>query len=628
MAFGKSKKEKKSPAENKAETSQNTGTPASSETKDKPLEKPVKKTNKKSSVIVFVAVIFSILIFAYAGITIFTVSRQLDKGLLSFFKEETTDRTQIVFNEIQEELNTVDKISRQSKASCEYILRNSNLTSSIADMMCKNAVEILGADKAFVCNSSGRQISNEAFGIIRNPAIVQDAINGQSTLKLEKIGPYLYGTAILPLIKDGKIAGALGIVEIITSENFINKIKIYSGCDVTVFDGETRQVTTLEDMEGTTITDPTPIRMAEQGESFCAVTTIGLIPTISTYFPITDSNGEFLTTIYLGRRLDVVHIVKKTIFTPLSIVVVISTILFLIIMGVIFTQKIIMPLNNVQKAIKNLTSGDADLTYRLPIKGSDEFARLSADTNKFLDLLTGIVLKIKYSANQVLSGSEQISQSSQAISAGASAQAASTEEMSSTMEEMASNLSQTAINAKETGELANITSTESAETAEVVHQSVVAVQEINEKIQEIQGIANQTNMLALNAAIEAARAGDAGKGFAVVASEVRKLAERTQETATIIVELSEQALAKSQSAGEKINGVLPEIEKTTSLIDDISVSCKEQDTGAEQITSAIVQLDSITQQNASASEELAAMAEELSANSKELVAAVQIFKTE
>ena len=375
-------------------------------------------------------------------------------------------------------------------------------------------------------------------------------------------------------------------------------------------------------MKGTDIDNTFPIDEAAAGKVTSFINSINGQTLISYYYPMTDRKGNYLTTLYVGKTLTVKKVLLKKLFTPLIICIIIIIAVLLVLMIAVLSWKVIVPLNRVQKAMKNLTSGDADLTYRLPVNGNDEFTSIAIYTNDFLDLLTGIVLKVKSSANQVLSGSEQISMSSQSISAGASQQAAST------VEQIASNIRQTAVNARETGEIAERTSAESSETALAVNEAVEAVKTIAEKIAVIESIANKTNMLALNAAIEAARAGDAGKGFAVVAGEVRKLAESTKEAAVEIVELSESTISRAETADSKINGVIPDIQQTTVLIDEISVACAEQDKGAQQVNTAIEQLDSVTQQNASASEELAAMAEELSANAKELVNAMKVFKTE
>jgi len=146
------------------------------------------------------------------------------------------------------------------------------------------------------------------------------------------------------------------------------------------------------------------------------------------------------------------------------------------------------------------------------------------------------------------------------------------------------------------------------------------------KISIIEEIARQTNMLALNAAIEAARAGEHGKGFAVVAAEVRKLAERSQKAAGEINQLSGSTVKVAEKAGEMLIRLVPNIEKTASLVQEISAASAEQQTGAEQINTALQQLQSVIQQNASGSEEMAATSEELSSQAEQMLSSVDRFR--
>ena len=134
-------------------------------------------------------------------------------------------------------------------------------------------------------------------------------------------------------------------------------------------------------------------------------------------------------------------------------------------------------------------------------------------------------------------------------------------------------------------------------------------------------------LLALNAAIEAARAGEHGKGFAVVAAEVRKLAERSQKAAGEINQLSGTTVKVSERAGEMLSKLVPDIQRTAELVQEIAAASKEQDVGAEQINKALMQLEKVIQQNASASEEMASTTEQLSSQSEQLVSALSFFRT-
>ena len=158
-----------------------------------------------------------------------------------------------------------------------------------------------------------------------------------------------------------------------------------------------------------------------------------------------------------------------------------------------------------------------------------------------------------------------------------------------------------------------------------VNETVTAMKHIAKKISLIEDIAYKTNLLSLNAAIEAASAGEHGKGFAVVAAEVRKLAESSRVTAEEISELAINSVDIAERAGKVIAEVVPNIVKTSDLVQEISAASEEQSSGIGQINEAMTQLDTATQQNAAASEELAATSEELSGQAEQLQQVVAFF---
>ncbi|BFM05768.1 HAMP domain-containing methyl-accepting chemotaxis protein [Halioxenophilus aromaticivorans] len=240
--------------------------------------------------------------------------------------------------------------------------------------------------------------------------------------------------------------------------------------------------------------------------------------------------------------------------------------------------------------------------------------------------LKGIVAEIVEAANSVSMGSAQTSVTGRQIAQGATEQAASLEEISSSMEEMASNIAHSAENAEQTEKIAQFAANNAEVTGQAVDEAVAAMKDIADKIGIIEEISRQTNLLALNAAIEAARAGEHGKGFTVVAAEVRKLAERSQFAAGEIVTQAKRSLEVSEQAGSMLAKLLPDIQKTSELVQEISASAREQDAGATEINKALQQLDQVVQQSAASAEEMSSTAEELSAQAEQLQTTVSFFK--
>ncbi len=283
-------------------------------------------------------------------------------------------------------------------------------------------------------------------------------------------------------------------------------------------------------------------------------------------------------------------------------------------------------LRNAVTAVQNVAEGD--LTRFATISSKDEIGDLLTYVNTMIERLRGVVGDALSASDNVSSGSQELSASSEQLSQGATEQASSAEEASASMEEMAANIKQNADNAAQTEKIARQSSKDAELSGQAVNRAVGAMRTIAEKISIVQEIARQTDLLALNAAVEAARAGEHGKGFAVVASEVRKLAERSQAAAAEISALSGDTVQVATEAGEMLNRLVPDIQKTAELVSEISAACREQDIGASQINEAIQQLDKVTQQNAGASEEMSATSEELASQAEELQASIAFFRVD
>ncbi len=281
--------------------------------------------------------------------------------------------------------------------------------------------------------------------------------------------------------------------------------------------------------------------------------------------------------------------------------------------------KVKNPLMGIIENINLLGQGDLNQNINDKLLSEqNELGTMANSTKNTIDRLNDVIRQFTEAVESINQAGKELSTGSQGLAEGANEQAASIEEVSSTLEQISANVKNNADNARQTEAISKIAAGGITEVAQSSTKSLTANRTIAEKIKVINDIALQTNILALNAAVEAARAGDHGKGFAVVAAEVRKLAENSKLAADEIVALASQSFNLADGSEKKLAETLPNIEKTSKLVQEIVAASAEQSNGVDQVNMAVQQLNSVTQRNAASSEEFAASSEELSAQAQNL----------
>ncbi|MEL7965972.1 methyl-accepting chemotaxis protein [Vreelandella neptunia] len=298
------------------------------------------------------------------------------------------------------------------------------------------------------------------------------------------------------------------------------------------------------------------------------------------------------------------------------------------------------PLKQLADRMREIASGDGDLTQRLPVRGRDEGAELAIQFNAFAVKIHDVLVDVRTSSESVHHAANEIAMGGQDLSRRTDNAAASLQQTSASIEEITSTVQHTAASAKEANKLSQTASEVAREGGQVVANVVTTMEDIthaSDKIGEIVTLMNsisfQTNLLALNASVEAARAGEHGRGFAVVADEVRKLAGRSSEAANDIQKLIEDSQSKVnngttlvRNAGSTMKEIVAHITRVTDVLEEINAATSEQSEGIKQVNIAVAELDRMTQENAAMVEESTTAAEQLKEQADHLAVTIGSFK--
>ncbi|WP_104203016.1 methyl-accepting chemotaxis protein [Billgrantia saliphila] len=297
------------------------------------------------------------------------------------------------------------------------------------------------------------------------------------------------------------------------------------------------------------------------------------------------------------------------------------------------------PLRLLAERMREIATGNGDLTQRLPVRGRDEGAELATQFNAFVDKIHDVLLDVRDSSESVRLAASEIASGGEDLSRRTEQAAASLQQTSASMEEISATVEHTSASSREANGLSKSAADVAQRSGETVGQVVETMSEISqasgkigEIVKVIDGIAFQTNLLALNASVEAARAGEHGRGFAVVAGEVRQLATRSAEASRDIrslIEASTQRVVAGTElvgrAGETMGELMASVNRVASMLNEISVAAREQSDGIGQVSVAVADLDRMTQQNAALVEESTTAAERLSEQADRLARVVGGF---
>ncbi len=601
---------------------------------------------RRESVAVRVIGLLFVGMIIYSLVLFSVINRQLTSGFQNYMQNTLINQSKGVQNYIDEISAELKRSTASLKESFYEEYETRGFEPRFVNDVCHRIIRYFDADGAIIVDAQGNKVTTTSLGSVDFSRFINRAIVGEEVSSIFIDGKHLYAVYATPLIVKGNIVGAAITKQRITSDKFVAKIASLYDVQAEYYTGYQRLYSTYTLMTGSEIDNKKIIDNVLAGKPVQAIFDYRGEEYISYYFPICDNDGRPLTAFHIGKPVSDVVSIAKGIFIPLIIIAASITVILVVLIILLIYQSILKRLKFVGKSIKTLSSGEADLTQRVKVKGNNEFSELGSDVNAFIEILQALVQKLnkaQHSLEQIgvelgvnsqetASATAQIMANISSVRSQAEVQSSAVSETSSVLEHSSESVQElvglvnnqvagiTQASAAIEEMIGNIASVSNSvkmmtENFKILDSNVydgnLKLENVGNKVNQmaeqskmllqannmIAQVASQTNLLAMNAAIEAAHAGEAGKGFSVVADEIRKLAETSSAQSKLInSELKEisgsidDVVVLSQDARNSFDSIVTQLNTTDSLMDQIDNAMAEQSAASSEILKALADM--------------------------------------